>query len=77
MPNYRYEVDVMERWARIFVIESDKPLTREELQDKANEASAGNDDVGKEIDFEYADTNEPDTWTIKELTDDGRLKRMM
>lgn len=37
----QYEVDVMERWARTFIIESDKPLTKEELQARANEMSGG------------------------------------
>jgi len=67
MSKHHYEVDVMERWARTFVIESDEPLTREQLQERANNASDGDVDVAEETDFEYSDTQEPDTWTVKEM----------
>lgn len=70
----QYEVDVMERWARTFTIESDKPLNKEELQARANEMSEG---AGDYAHFEYSDTIEPDQWTVRELDADGGIKRFL
>lgn len=70
----KYEVDVMERWARTFTIESDKPLNKEELQARANEMSGGG---AEHTNFEYSDTVESDQWTVRELDADGGIKRFL
>jgi hypothetical protein len=72
----KYEVDVKEVWTRTFTIESDVPLTIQELREKANELLEEGEE--EEV-LDYSSTCEPEEWParIVEIVDDRRVVSSM
>ena len=70
----KYEIDVREVWSRTFTIESDVPLTIQELREKANDLI---EDGSEEGAFEYDETCEPEKWPARVVNDDGGVVSFM
>jgi len=72
MAKYRYEVEVLEVWARTIAIEADDTMTKAQLQAKANQViEEGCPETEGEA-FEYDRTLDTDTWPVKCVEEDGK-----